>query len=314
MYPAAGRYPAERLQPGALSPQRQVPPHIPRPAYAVSGSAPGQLGLSKQPEVHDGQGQAAMRAASQLATRALQLAGGLVQPGVTTDQLDAAVHDFLTANGAYPSPLSYHGFPKSICTSVNEVVCHGIPDNRPLREGDVVNIDVTAYLNGHHGDTNATFFVGQPSAAAVELVAVTQQALDAAIQLCGPDVPFRAIGHAIHSIADAAGMSVIREFVGHGIGKVFHAAPAVLHHRNWRPGSMALGQSFTIEPILTLGGRKHRTWADGWTVVTADGSLTAQFEHTLLVTQQGVEVLTVPPGGQGAGCPEAQQQPAAASG
>ncbi|KAF6259256.1 peptidase M24, structural domain-containing protein [Scenedesmus sp. NREL 46B-D3] len=187
-------YPAERLRPGTVSPQRHVPAHITRPAYAVSATTPGQLGLSKQPEIHDAQGKAAMRAASQLAAAALQLAGGLVQPGVTTEQLDVAVHDFIIAHGAYPSPLGYHGFPKSICTSVNEVVCHGIPDSRPLQEGDIVNVDVTAYLNGHHGDTNAMFFVGQPSAAAAELVDVTQQALDAAIQLCGPDVPFKAMG------------------------------------------------------------------------------------------------------------------------
>jgi methionyl aminopeptidase len=233
-----------------------------------------------------------MRAAGALAAAALEFAGQLVAVGVTTDALDAAVHDFLVQRGAYPSPLRYQGFPKSICTSVNEAVCHGVPDDRALKSGDIVNVDVTAYLGGFHGDTNATFAVGTPSAAVVELIEATSAALDAGIAACGPGAPFAAIGHAVQRVADAAGLSVVREYVGHGIGRVFHAAPAVLHHRNWSAGRMAVGQTFTIEPIMTLGGRRHRTWADGWTVVTADGSLTAQFEHTLLVTDDGVDVLT----------------------
>ncbi|KAF8072774.1 MAP1D [Scenedesmus sp. PABB004] len=294
---SAQRRPAAPLAPAAVSPERAVPPHIARPPYALGGAVQGglQCGLSRRPEVHDAEGVAAMRAAGRLAARALRLAGALVAPGVSTDAIDAAVHEYVVAAGAYPSPLRYHGFPKSICTSVNEVVCHGIPDARPLAEGDVVNVDVTAYLGGHHGDTNATFYVGEPAPAVAELVEATRAALDAGIAVCGPGVPFRAIGHAIHRVADAAGLGLVRDFVGHGIGRAFHAAPAVLHHRNVRPGAMEVGQTFTIEPILTLGGARHTTWRDGWTVVTADGSYAAQFEHTLLVTHDGVEVLTALP-------------------
>eukprot|EP00878_Enallax_costatus_P047713 GHUV01058794.1.p1 GENE.GHUV01058794.1~~GHUV01058794.1.p1 ORF type:complete len:259 (+),score=67.72 GHUV01058794.1:451-1227(+) len=199
------RYPAERLRPSEVSPQLHVPDHIPRPDYALGTATAGPPRLGKRPEVHDEQGQAAMRAACQLAAQALQLAGSVVRPGVTTDQLDRAVHEFIIAAGAYPSPLNYNGFPKSICTSVNEVVCHGIPDSRPLKDGDIVNVDVTVYLDGHHGDTNATFLVGSVSPAAAELVKVTRNCLDAAIKVCGPGVPLRAVGHAIQQISDAAG-------------------------------------------------------------------------------------------------------------
>eukprot|EP00879_Flechtneria_rotunda_P019757 GHRR01020761.1.p1 GENE.GHRR01020761.1~~GHRR01020761.1.p1 ORF type:complete len:358 (+),score=103.92 GHRR01020761.1:387-1460(+) len=286
------RYPAQPLQPGKVSSPRLVPRHIPRPDYVTSpGSLKGN-GLSKMSTVQDAQGQAAMRASGHLAAQALQLAGSLIRPGITTDALDVAVHDMIVQHGAYPSPLSYRGFPKSICTSVNEVVCHGIPDSRPLQDGDIVNVDVTVFLDGYHGDTSGTFLVGQPSAAALQLVEVTRQSLKAAIELCGPGVPFWAIGRIISNMAHAAGMAIVQSFVGHGIGKVFHAEPAVLHHRNWRNDIMQLHQTFTIEPILTLGTHKTKLWPDGWTQVTQDGSLAAQFEHTVMVIESGVEVLT----------------------
>ncbi|GBF92100.1 methionine aminopeptidase [Raphidocelis subcapitata] len=298
------------LEKGRVSPERPVHPHIPRPPYALGpGPAAGAAGLprsGKEPEIQDAEGAARMRAAGALAAAALAAAGRLVSPGVTTDALDAAVHDYIIARGGYPSPLRYGGFPKSCCTSVNECICHGVPDDRPLREGDIVNVDVTAFLHGRHGDTNATFYVGEPRPHAAELVEATREALAAAVAACGPGAPFRAIGDVVQSIADRAGLSVVREYVGHGIGAAFHAAPSVLHHRNGRPGEMVLGQTFTIEPILTLGSRHHRCWPDGWTLVTLDGSLAAQFEHTLLITEDGAEVLTKAP-------PEGGEEAAAAA-
>ncbi|CAI5519640.1 unnamed protein product [Closterium sp. Naga37s-1] len=213
-------------------------------------------------------------------------------PGVTTDEIDRAVHEMIIEAGAYPSPLNYAGFPKSVCTSVNECICHGIPDSRPLEDGDIINIDVTVYLNGYHGDTSKTFYCGNVSNAAKKLVEVTEEALNAAIAVCGPDAEFKKIGQAIHAMADKHSYGVVRKFIGHGVGSVFHAGPAVLHYRNNEPGRMQVGQTFTIEPMFTMGGVRDVMWDDGWTAVTADGTLTAQFEHTLLITETGVEVLT----------------------
>lgn len=276
-------------------PQSIIRPHYAAAKTTSAGDSKGP-GLSKLPEVmSDPASRDAMRTVGQLAAQALSLASSMAVPGTTTDDIDAAVHAFLIERGAYPSPLHYHGFPKSTCTSVNEVVCHGVPDDRPLAEGDVVNVDVTAYLEGFHGDTNATYCIGRVSEAAAELVEVTRQALAAAIDVCGPGVPFSAIGSAISDVADRAGMYVNRDFVGHGIGRQFHAAPAVLHHRNNRRERMQLHQTFTIEPILTLGTVKQQPWpldSTGWVCVTPDASLAAQFEHTVLVTDDGAEVLT----------------------
>jgi methionyl aminopeptidase len=234
-----------------------------------------------------------MRAAGALAARVLDYAGTLVKPGVSTDEIDRAVHEMIINAGAYPSPLTYGGFPKSVCTSVNECICHGIPDARRLQEGDIVNIDVTVYLDGHHGDTSRTFAVGAVSPDAARLIDVTERALAAAIAVCGPGVPYRRIGETIHAIADAERVGVVREFVGHGVGRVFHSNPVILHHRNREGGNMSAGTTFTIEPMLTLGAARPKMWGDGWTCVTADGSLSAQAEHTLLVLEGGgVEILT----------------------
>ena len=218
--------------------------------------------------------------------------GSYLQPGITTDEIDKAVHQMIIDNGAYPSPLGYCGFPKSVCTSVNECICHGIPDSRPLEDGDIINIDVTVYLNGYHGDTSATFLCGDVDDEAKKLVQVTKESLDKAISICAPGVEINRIGRTIQDHADKFKYGVVQQFVGHGVGKVFHAEPAVLHFRNNEKGRMILNQTFTIEPMLTIGSTNSTIWSDDWTAVTEDGSLTAQFEHTLLITEDGVEILT----------------------
>ncbi|GMI66005.1 methionine aminopeptidase 1D [Hibiscus trionum] len=279
----------KRLRPGKLSPRRPVPDHIKRPPYVKTRMAPG---ISTGPEVHDLKGIERMRASGRLAAQVLNYAGTLVKPGITTDEIDKAVHHMIINNGAYPSPLGYGGFPKSVCTSVNECICHGIPDSRPLEDGDIINIDVTVYLNGYHGDTSATFFCGDVDVEARKLVTVTKECLDKAIAICAPGVEFKKIGKTIHDHADKFGYGVVRQFVGHGVGRVFHADPPVQHFRNNDGGRMILNQTFTIEPMLTMGSINPVMWDDDWTVVTQDGSLSAQFEHTILITEDGAEILT----------------------
>mmetsp|Transcript_10394 Transcript_10394/g.63420 ORF Transcript_10394/g.63420 Transcript_10394/m.63420 type:complete len:240 (+) Transcript_10394:280-999(+) len=234
-----------------------------------------------------------MREAGKLAAEVRDYAGSLVKPGVTTDYIDKQVHQMIIDHNAYPSPLGYGGFPKSVCTSVNECICHGIPDSRKLEDGDIVNIDVTVFLNGFHGDTSKTFLCGNVSEDAKKLVEVTKDSLDAAIAICGPGVQLKRIGEEIQKVADAYGYGVVRSFVGHGVGRLFHSGPTVLHYRNNERGKLEVGQTFTIEPMLTAGGIREKYWDDNWTAVTADGSLSAQFEHTLLITDSGVDSLTV---------------------
>lgn len=212
--------------------------------------------------------------------------------GITTDEIDEAVHQMIIDNGAYPSPLGYGGFPKSVCTSVNECICHGIPDSRSLEDGDIINIDVTVYLNGYHGDTSTTFFCGDVNDEVKKLVQVTKESLDKAISICAPGVEFKKIGRTIHDHADKYGYGVVQQFVGHGVGRVFHADPVILHFRNNEDGRMMLNQTFTIEPMLTMGSINPVMWKDNWTVVTEDGSLSAQFEHTILITPDGAEIMT----------------------
>ncbi|XP_020217677.1 methionine aminopeptidase 1D, chloroplastic/mitochondrial [Cajanus cajan] len=279
----------KRLRPGKVSPRRQVPKNIPRPPY-VNSIVPA--GLVSGAEVHDKQGIECMRASGRLAAQVLQYAGTLVKPGITTDEIDQAVHQMIIDNGAYPSPLGYGGFPKSVCTSVNECICHGIPDSRVLEDGDIINIDVTVYLNGCHGDTSATFYCGDVDDKARKLVQVTKECLDKAISICAPGVEFKKIGKTIHDHADKYRYGVVRQFVGHGVGRVFHADPVILHYRNNEGGRMMLNQTFTIEPMLTIGSINPVMWNDNWTVVTEDGSLSAQFEHTILITPDGAEIMT----------------------
>lgn len=281
----------ELLRPNvfAVAPQLTVPATINKPSYADTGVLPEWV---EEPQIHDQEGIRKMRAAGKFAAQVLEHAGSLVKPGVTTDEIDRAVHKMIVDNNAYPSPLNYGRFPKSVCTSVNECICHGIPDSRPLQEGDIVNIDVTVFLDGHHGDTSRMFYVGNVSPAAKKLCEVTHESLMAAIQQCGPGVPLKRIGATIQGIADKHKYGVVKDFIGHGVGWLFHSYPNIFHCRNNEPGVMVPGMTFTIEPMLTEGSVRHKMWPDRWTVVTADGKLSAQYEHSLLITESGVEILT----------------------
>lgn len=236
-----------------------------------------------------------MRVAGRLAAQALQEVGRQVAPGVTTDDLDKLGHDFLCAAGAYPSTLGYRGFPKSLCTSVNEVICHGIPDARPLEDGNIVNIDITAYIGGVHGDTNATFLVGEVNEDVRRLVDRTHEAMMRGVKAVAPGREVNVIGRVIESYAKRFGYGVVQEFTGHGIGTAFHSGLIVPHYDEPRFNTVIQpGMTFTIEPMLTLGTHEWDMWDDGWTVLTKDRAWTAQFEHTVLVTANGAEILTLP--------------------
>lgn len=283
---------AHLVRPGRLSPRREVPEGIERPDYALDPHG--------RPRHRDGGGPKdaatieAMRRAGRAAAEVLEVVGAAVRPGVTTDELDAIAHEECLRRGGYPSPLGYQGFPKSLCTSVNEVICHGIPDSSVLRDGDIVNCDVTIYLGGVHGDTNATFLVGDVDEESRRLVEVTRECLDLGIAAVRPGAPLRDVGRAIQAHAESHGYGVVRAFVGHGIGRSFHADPQVHHYDNPADRTrLAAGMTFTIEPMITLGDWHHEMWDDGWTAVTVDRRRTAQFEHTLVVTEDGAEVLTV---------------------
>ncbi len=239
-----------------------------------------------------------MRVAGRLAADVLQMIRPYVKPGVTTEELDRICHDYIVdVQKAIPAPLNYRGFPKSICTSVNQQICHGIPGPKKLKEGDIVNIDVTVIKDGFHGDTSRMFFVGTPSIQARRLVRVTYEAMVRGIRMVRPGVRLGDIGHAIQKYVESHNYSVVREYCGHGIGREFHEEPQVLHYG--RPGTgmeLVPGMTFTIEPMVNAGKRHSKVLADGWTVVTKDRSLSAQWEHTVLVTEDGFEVLTLAPG------------------
>lgn len=280
------------LTPGVVSKALPVPPGIQRPEY-VGKKAPAEWtgGHVKTPEQVQ-----KIRAAGTLAARAINLAGTSIVPGMSTNDLDVIVHEYLIANGAYPSTLGYRGFPKSCCTSVNEIICHGIPDDLEIKDGDIVNIDVTAFLEGYHGDSNRTFKVGNVSEEVSLLVDRTKESLDRAIASVMPGRPINVIGRTIESFAKRFNYGVVREFTGHGIGEAFHSG-LVIPHYDTAPNysnTMEVGMVFTIEPMLTLGTHKWDMWQDGWTVATKDKSITAQFEHTLVVTESGAEILTLP--------------------
>ncbi|CAE6517024.1 unnamed protein product [Rhizoctonia solani] len=238
--------------------------------------------------------QESMRTVCRLSREVLDIAAAAIRPGITTDEIDAIVHEETIKRGAYPSPLNYREFPKSVCTSVNEVICHGIPDQRKLEEGDIVNLDVSLYYKGFHGDLNETYPVGKISEESQKLIRTTRQCLDAAIALCKPGTLFRDLGKAIEPIARAQGCSVVRAYTGHGIHHLFHTVPNITHYaKNKMPGMMKPGMCFTIEPMINLGSSwEVEHWPDNWTAVTIDGKRSAQFEETLLVTETGVEVLT----------------------
>jgi methionyl aminopeptidase len=280
------------VTPGTITPQRPVPASIARPEYVGRpGPAPFEGSEVKSPEVVE-----RIRVASRIAAQALAEVGRAVQPGVTTDELDRIGHEFLLDHGAYPSTLGYRGFPKSLCTSVNEVICHGIPDSTVLVDGDIVNVDITAYVGGVHGDNNATFGVGQLDEAAALLVERTQESLHRAIKAVVPGRQVNVIGRVIEKYAQRFGYGVVRDYTGHGVGESFHSGLVIPHYDAAPMYDTVIepGMVFTIEPMLTLGTHEWTMWDDGWTVLTADRSLTAQFEHTIVVTDTGAEILTLP--------------------
>ncbi len=267
-----------------------MPEHIARPEYV--GRRTPRLGES---DIKDAATIERMRTAGQIAARALAEVGRHIVPGVTTDELDRIGHEFLIGQGAYPSTLGYRGFPKSLCTSLNEVICHGIPDDTVVEDGDIVNIDITAFIGGVHGDTNATFLAGDADEESRLLVERTREAMMRGIRAVAPGRPLNAIGRVIESYARRFGYGVVRDFTGHGIGTTFHSGLVVPHFDDPNVGViMEPGMTFTIEPMLTLGTIEYDIWPDGWTVVTADQMRTAQFEHTLAVTADGYEILTLP--------------------
>jgi len=278
------------LTAGILSAKRKVPESIDRPEY-VGQTAPLPY---KGPAVRDPEMIERMRVACRIAAQSLDAVEAAIAPGVTTDELDRVGHDFLIGHGAYPSCLGYRGFPKSLCTSVNEVICHGIPDDRPLLDGDIVNIDITAYIDGVHGDTNKTYLVGDVDEESRLLVERTLEATMRGIRAVKPGRQINVIGRVIESYAKRFGYGVVRDFTGHGVGPAFHDGLIIPHYDDPRFDTVIKpGMTFTIEPMLTLGAQEWDMWEDGWTVTTQDKSRTAQFEHTLLVTEDGAEILTL---------------------
>lgn len=283
---------AGHLIPGTLGQRRLVPPPIVPPEY-VGRESPRE---HEGDDVYTDEEIERIRAAGKIAAGAIELAGASVTPGVTTDELDAITHEFVISHGAYPSTLGYRGYPKSCCTSVNEVICHGIPDTTVIQDGDIVNIDITAYKDGMHGDLNKTFVAGSASEEAALLVERTEEALRRGIKAVAPGRQINVIGKAIEAYANRFGYGVVRDFTGHGVGSSFHSG-LVIPHYDAAPlfdQVMVPGMVFTIEPMLTLGTIHWDIWEDGWTVTTKDKSLSAQFEHTLVVTETGAEILTLP--------------------
>lgn len=276
---------------GRVSPVRHVPSRIDRPEYVGQPAPLPYRGSS----VRDADTIARMRVAGRIAAQALDAVEAAIAPGVTTDELDRVGHDFLVAHDAYPSTLGYRGYPKSLCSSVNEVICHGIPDDRPLEDGDIVNIDITAYVDGVHGDTNKTYLVGDVDEESRLLVERTREATHRAIRAVKPGRQINVIGRVIEAYAARFGYGVVRDFTGHGVGPAFHDGLIVPHYDEPSADTIIeAGMTFTIEPMLTLGSIEWDLWDDGWTATTQDHSRTAQFEHTLLVTPEGAEILTLP--------------------
>jgi methionyl aminopeptidase len=281
-----------------LSAKREVKKGIKHPDYAKDGIPRSEQVFVNRNKIAilTKEEQDGMRKVCRLAREVLDIAAAAAKPGVTTDYIDEIVHNACMERDSYPSPLNYCHFPKSVCTSVNEVICHGIPDQRVLKDGDILNIDVTLYHGGFHGDLNETYYIGDKALANPDAVRVTETArecLDQAIELVKPGTLFREYGNVIEKHAKSRKCGVIRTYCGHGINQLFHCAPNVPHYaKNKAIGQAKPGMCFTIEPMISIGSYRDKTWPDDWTSTTQDGSLTAQFEHTLLVTEDGVEILT----------------------
>eukprot|EP00760_Papus_ankaliazontas_P008503 PhM_4_TR13855/c0_g1_i1/m.26385/K01265/map; methionyl aminopeptidase len=287
------------LRPAKITPKRSVPKHIARPDYAdhpqgkskIEESDIRQRIVAHSPEVIE-----KMREVCRLSREVLDLAAAAVKPGITTDAIDEIVHNATVERNMYPSPLNYYNFPKSLCTSVNEVICHGIPDARALEDGDIVNLDISCYLNGFHADLNETVFVGTPSAESIHLVHTAWECLQCSIKMCKPGTFYRSLGDAITERAEKGRCSVVRSYCGHGVCDQFHSAPNVPHYANNKAvGTMEVGNIFTIEPMINAGVWQDVTWPDQWTSTTMDGKRSAQFEETLLITPDGVDILTKGP-------------------
>ena len=286
------------LTPGRISPQRSVAQSIARPEY-VGKAGPRPFTGS---DVYDAASIERIRHAGAIAAGAVEAVGAAIRPGVTTDELDGIAHDYVVSHGAYPSTLGYRGFPKSSCTSLNEVICHGIPDDTVLEDGDIINIDITAYVNGVHGDLNKTFTVGNVRPEIAQLVEGTREALARGMKAVAPGREVNVIGRSIEAYAQRFGYGVVRDFTGHGVGEAFHSGLIIPHYDSAPQFSTEIVENmvFTIEPMLTLGTRETpgsiawEMWEDDWTVTTKDKSWTAQFEHTMVVTERGVDILTLP--------------------
>lgn len=278
-----------KLIPGSLSPSRKVPAHIVRPEYVGKPGPKPHTGGDR----YSAEQLAAIRKASKLAAQALQLVLSSAKPGMTTDELDAIGHEFLVSNDAYPSTLGYRGFPKSLCTSVNEVICHGIPDDTVLEEGDVLNVDITAYIGGAHGDNNGTVLIGDGPQETKDLIARTHEAMMRGIKAALPGRQVNVIGRTIEAYANRFGYGVVRDFTGHGVGTSFHTGLIIPHYDAPEYDTVIEeGMVFTVEPMINMGTHEWEMWDDDWTVVTKDRKLTAQFEHTILITESGPEILT----------------------
>ncbi|GMH90132.1 hypothetical protein TrVE_jg3461 [Triparma verrucosa] len=286
------------LRPCQQSPRRTIPSHIPRPDYAthpagVSQSEQSDKSSGKSIKCYSGEELERVKHACKMGREVLDLAGAALRVGVTCDEIDRVVHEACIERSCYPSPLNYYQFPKSVCTSVNEVICHGIPDYYEVKDGDIVNIDVTTYVGGCHGDLNETFMVGNVDAEGQKLVQCAFECLQSALALCKPGTLYRDLGNKINKVAKSHGCSVVKTYCGHGIGSLFHTSPNVPHYaKNKAKGVMAPGHVFTVEPMINLGSWEDITWDDNWTAVTGDGSRSAQFEHTVIVTETGTEILT----------------------
>ena len=279
------------LIPGTLGATRAVPPGISRPEYVGKTAPASYVG----DDTYDAATVDRIRAAGRIAAGALDAVGRAIAPGLTTDDIDAIAHDYVVSHGAYPSTLGYRGYPKSSCTSLNEVICHGIPDDTVLESGDIVNVDVTAFLDGVHGDTNRTFMVGEPVPDVRDLVERTHEAMMRGITAVAPGRQVNIIGRAIESYAKRFGYGVVRDYTGHGVGTHFHSGLIIPHYDSapLYDTEITVGMVFTIEPMLTLGTHEWDIWGDNWTVLTRDRSITAQFEHTIVVTENGAEILTL---------------------